>query len=169
MLAFECWVRMMVTGGRAVNGLSRGRFSAVAPECARSRCFLYASRCSLAAAPFPSLPLEERGRERRSSFSASTPDILVRQPAGMSPQTTTSRMVKGLLSPSLYSKGGEGEPLARCSRPPDACKAQRPRAQQAPPRAAHWRIPRRHCLWMLLRPGALRPSRLHLSLPANSG
>src|ERR1039458_2012752 len=31
-------------------------------------------------------------------------------------------MVMGLLSPTLSTKGGEGEPLARCSRPPDACK-----------------------------------------------
>jgi IgA Peptidase M64 len=35
----------------------------------------------------------------------------------------------GLLSPTLSSKGGEGEPLARCSRSPDAC------TMQPPPRA----------------------------------
>src|ERR1035437_1448973 len=90
-------------------------------------CTLHVSRCSLAATPFPSPPLEERGRERRSSFSAGTPDILVWQPAGMSPRTAAARLVTGLLSPALSSKGGEGEPLARCSRPPDACKVQRGR------------------------------------------
>ena len=61
----------------------------------------------LAAALFPSPPLEERGRERRSSFSASTPDLLVRQPAGTSPHTAASRMVRDLLSPTLSSKGGD--------------------------------------------------------------
>ena len=87
-------------------------------------CTLHGSRCSLAAAPFPSPPLEERGRERRSSFSASPPDLLVRLPAGSSARTAASRMVMGLLSPTLSSKGGEGEPLARCSHTPDACVAQ---------------------------------------------
>ena len=90
----------------------------------RGPCTLHASRCSLAAASFPSPPLEERGRERRSSFSASTPEILVRQSAGRSPRTAASRIVRGLLSPTS-SKGGEGEPLAHCSRPPDACNVQR--------------------------------------------
>src|ERR1035437_2918440 len=33
-------------------------------------------------------------------------------------------MVMGLLSPTLSSERGEGEPLARCSPPPDACKVQ---------------------------------------------
>ena len=44
-------------------------------------CSLHASRRSLAAVPFPSPPLEERGRERRPSFSASPPDLWVRQAA----------------------------------------------------------------------------------------
>jgi hypothetical protein len=62
---------------------------------------------------------------RRSSFSAGQPDILVRQTAGMSPRTAASRRAKGLLSPTLSSKGGEGgaapiwrtqgDPLVRCS------------------------------------------------------
>ena len=97
-------------------------------ECARPRCSLHAARCLLAAAPFPSPPLEERGRERRSLFSAGTLDLSGRQPAGMSPRTAASRM--GLLSPALSSKGGEGEPPGRCSPPPDACKVQHPQAQQ---------------------------------------
>jgi hypothetical protein len=151
-------------------------------------CWLYASCCSLAAAPFPSPPLEERGRERRPSFSVSTSDMLVRQRTGKPPRTAASRVDllpmnlrtrvgdvecggkrsatplclhrqpgqakpkrrrrcalpahsitapirqgsraqsvssgRGLLSPALSSKGGEGEPLARCSHPPDACKMQ---------------------------------------------
>jgi len=70
-------------------------------------------------AAFPSPPLEERGRERRSSLSVSTPDIVVRQPARISPGATASKKVEGLLSPTLSTKGGEGEPLARCSRSPD--------------------------------------------------
>ena len=90
-------------------------------------CTLHGSRRSLAAAPFPSPPLEERVRERRSSSSASTPNILVQQPAEMSPRTTSSRM--GLLSPSLSSKGGEGELLARRSPLQDACKVQTGGAQ----------------------------------------
>src|ERR1035437_6709616 len=48
----------------------------------------------------------------------------------MSPRTAASRT--GLLSPTLSCKGGEGEPLARCSGPPDACKAQRARAHPDP-------------------------------------
>ena len=96
----------------------------------------------LAPAPFPSPPLEERARERRSSFSASTPDLLVRQPAGTSPQTAASRIVRNLLSPTLSSKGGAGEPIASCSGPPDACNVQaRPplaaAASRAPARFAH--------------------------------
>src|ERR1035437_8027912 len=105
----------------------------LAEACATAGCSLHASRCSLAAAPFPSPPLEERGRERRSSSSARTPDILGRQPAGMSPRTAASRRVTGLLSPTLSSKGGEGEPLARCSRPPDACKVEEPAPAFEPP------------------------------------
>ena len=50
------------------------------PRSAAEPCSLHASRCSLAVPPFPSPPLEERGRERRSSFSASPPDLLVPQP-----------------------------------------------------------------------------------------
>ena len=76
-----------------------------------------------AAAPFPSPPLEERGRERRASLSASTPDMLVRQPAGMSPRTAASRMMTGLLSPTLSSKGGEGNGAA-ASEHRDTCKVQ---------------------------------------------
>jgi len=74
----------------------------------------------------PSPPLEERARERRSSFSAHTPDQLVRQPAGMESRTTASSM--GLLSPTLSSKGGEGEPPARCLRPSHACTVGSPLA-----------------------------------------
>ena len=57
--------------------LRRGRAEAGGQggECGGSSCSLHASRCSLTEAPFPSPPLEERGRERRSSFSARTPDI----------------------------------------------------------------------------------------------
>src|ERR1035438_7583218 len=43
------------------------------PSCsAPVLCSLHESRCSLAAVPFPSPPLEERGRERRALFSART-------------------------------------------------------------------------------------------------
>ena len=108
--------------GERRSAIGIGRVGTPGACCARGRCSLHASRCSLAAAPFPSPPLEERGRERRSSFSASTSDLLVRQPAAS--RTAASRMVMGLLSPALSSKGGEGESLARCSRPPDACKVQ---------------------------------------------
>jgi hypothetical protein len=89
------------------------------PECTRPRCSLHASRCSLVAAPFPSPPLEERARERRSLFSAGTSDLSGQQAAGTSPASAAS-IVVGLLSPHLSSKGGEGEPLARCSPSPDA-------------------------------------------------
>ena len=94
----------------------------------------------LAAALFPSPPLEERGRERRSSFSASTPDLLVRQPAGTSPHTAASRMVRDLLSPTLSSKGGEGKPHASCLGPPEARDAQArpPLAAAASPAPAHF-------------------------------
>jgi hypothetical protein len=64
---------------------------------------------------FPSPPLEERGRERRPSFFARPPELILRQLAGMSSRTTASRIVMGLLSPALSSRGGEGELLARCS------------------------------------------------------
>src|ERR1035437_2514286 len=65
--------------------------------CAATTCSLHASRCSLAAVPSP--PLEKKGKERRSSFSTSTPERLVPQPAGMSPRTAASRMVRGVLPP----------------------------------------------------------------------
>jgi len=100
----------------------------------------------LAAALFPSPPLEERGRERRSSFSASTPDLLVRQPAGTSPQTAASRMVRDLLSPTLSSKGGAGEPIPSCPGPPDACNA----PARPSPAAAASRAPARVARHILL-------------------
>ena len=81
----------------------------------QAACSLHASPGSLAAAPVPSPPLEERARERRPSFSASMPDIFVRQSTGMSPRTQASVKVKGLLSPTLSSKGGEGEQIGEGS------------------------------------------------------
>src|ERR1035441_4991226 len=69
---------------------------------------------------FPSPPLEERDRERRPSLSANTPYMLVQQRAGISPRTAASRVAEGIPSPALSSNGGEGEPLARCSRSPSA-------------------------------------------------
>jgi amino acid adenylation domain-containing protein len=83
-----------------------------------------ASRCSLAAASFPSPPLEERDRERRPSFSANTP-ALVPQPSGMSVESAALGGGNGLLSPALSSKGGEGEPSSRLA---DALKPARPSA-----------------------------------------
>ena len=55
------------------------------------------------------------------------------------------------LSPTLRSKAGEGEPLARCSRPPGACKVQHPQAQQC------WKATK---LYRLRRPraGHLKPA-----------
>ena len=50
--------------------------------------------------------------------------------------------VMGLLSPALSSKGGEGEPLPRCLRPPDACKVQ-PLTRE--PSRASRRAPGRCC------------------------
>ena len=71
-------------------------------------------------------------------FFAPTP------PAGRSPRTRASRRGKGLLSqtPTLSSKGGDGEPFASCSGPPSACKGQSepPLAEAAswgPARPAH--------------------------------
>jgi ABC-type Mn2+/Zn2+ transport system ATPase subunit len=76
-------------------------------------------------APIPSPPLEERAGERRPSLSSRTPDTHARQPDGMSPGAAESNGTKGLLSPSLSSRGGEGEAPARGSRPSDADRDQR--------------------------------------------
>ena len=43
---------------------------------------------------------------------------------GVTNYSATSRMMAGLLSPTISSKGGEGEALGDYSRPPDARKAQ---------------------------------------------
>jgi CheY-like chemotaxis protein len=53
-----------------------------------------------AEAPLATPLTKKRGRQKRSSFSASTPNVLVRQPAGMSPRTTASG-AKGLRSPTF--------------------------------------------------------------------
>ena len=85
-----------------------------------SPCTIHASWCSLAAAPFPSPPLEERGRERRSSFPASTPEIWVRQAAEISPRTAASSGGNGppLPGPLLQRRRGRAAPplfaSARC-------------------------------------------------------
>ena len=65
---------------------------------------------------FPLL-LWRRGAGRGGRRSQLARNILVQQPAGMSPRPTESRRVMGLLSPTLSSKGGEGEPRARCLHP----------------------------------------------------
>jgi len=80
----------------------------------------HASRCALAAAPFPSPPLEERGRERRPLFSASPPDMLMRQPRW---DVAMNRRIENGDGPPLPSpllqrmRGGAARPLlasARC-------------------------------------------------------
>ena len=81
----------------------------------------------------PSPPLEERGRERRSLFSARTAETLGRQPTGKSPATAVSR--RGLLSPALSSKGGEGNGTA-ASEHRDSCKEQSTGAEQE----GRWRV-----------------------------
>jgi Cu+-exporting ATPase len=100
-----------------------------------TNCSPDASGCLPAAAPVPSPPLEERARERRSSVSASAPERPGKDgpltptlfpPAATARQrgesegergsrrqhSSTSDRVMGLLSPTLSSKGGEGEPVA---------------------------------------------------------
>jgi P-type Cu+ transporter len=73
--------------------------------------FSDASQRSPEAAQFPSPPLEERARERRSSLSASRPEILAERSAEMSPRTAEPRKVMGLLSPALWRRGlGRGGP-----------------------------------------------------------
>ena len=73
-----------------------------------------AAQCSRTATPFPSAPLEEGARERSPSLPASTPGLLVGQPPDMSPRTSAASKVMGLLSPTLSSRGGEGDSPDPC-------------------------------------------------------
>ena len=86
------------------------------PPCGATACARRAAQCSLAAPPFPSPPLEERARERRSSFSTATPATLAPKASGLLSGATALSTVMGLLSPALSSKGGEGETRDRWSR-----------------------------------------------------
>ena len=90
------------------------------------------------AAGSPSPPLEERAGERRPSFSSALPARPMWQPAGTSPRTAVSSEMVGLLSPTLSSKGEEGDVTAACEYP-DACTEQAPpsRANRPNQAAAH--------------------------------
>ena len=108
-----------LAGRAGCRPAGRGR-SPCQIESSPSPCTIHASWCSLAAAPFPSPPLEERGRERRSSFPASTPEIWVRQAAEISPRTAASSGGNGppLPGPLLQRRRGRAAPplfaSARC-------------------------------------------------------
>src|ERR1035441_8441676 len=67
---------------------------------------------SLAAAPFPSPPLEERDRERRSLLPARAAGIVEGQAAAISPRTAASKRVMGLPPPTPPPPRGGGEARA---------------------------------------------------------
>ena len=92
---------------RAISTIASQSSIMACASCAFSR-LLPASRCSSAAARLPSRPLEERVRERRPLRSKIQRDRLEVDAAGSDLWTVIARNSRGLLSPALSSKGGEG-------------------------------------------------------------
>ena len=85
------------------------------PECALLLGPLRGSRCSPAATQIPSPPLAERTRERRPLRSTYQRAGLEDDRARSGLWTTIAQNSKGLLSPALASRGGEGETPAHRS------------------------------------------------------